>query len=108
MRLAGVRADARRTWGAWRDGDISPAHVRVLSGFSAGHPRAGEHFADGEQMLVDHARRSRFDDFARVCAYWRDAAVPDGPEQRRGPRRSLCAGSRSTLASTASVMPTGT
>ena len=67
---------------AWRDGDISPAHVRVLSGLS-GHPRAGEHFADGEQMLVDHARRSRFDDFARVCAYWRDAADPDGPEQRR-------------------------
>ena len=85
---AGEVRDARRvrtmpaTRMAWRDGDISPAHVRVLSGLS-GHPRAGEHFADGEQMLVDHARRSRFDDFARVCAYWRDAADPDGPEQRR-------------------------
>ena len=72
-----------RTRAAWRAGDLCPAHVRVLTGL-AGHPRAAEHFADGEEVLVREARRSRFDDWQRLSAAWRDAADPDGPEQRRG------------------------
>jgi hypothetical protein len=70
------------TRAAWQAGDISTAHVRTLATL-AGHPRAGEHFSDGEELLVDQARASRFDDWQRLCGHWRDAADPDGPEQRR-------------------------
>jgi len=87
--VAGEVRDARRlrtmpaTRAAWHAGDVSPAHVRGLTRL-AGHPRAGEHFPDGEGLLLREARRSRFDDWERLCAHWRDAADPDGPEQRRG------------------------
>ncbi len=57
--------------------------MRVLCRL-AGHPRAGRHFPDGEAHLVDEGRRLRFDDWQRLCDYWRDAADPDGPEQRHG------------------------
>lgn len=81
--------DARRlrsmpaTRAAYRDGDISAAHVSTLCRL-AGHPRAGVHFPAGEAHLVDEARTNRFDDWTRLCDHWRDAADPDGPEQRRG------------------------
>jgi hypothetical protein len=42
------------TRAAFRAGDITPAHIRVLSGL-AGHPRAGQHFPAGEQNLVEMA-----------------------------------------------------
>jgi len=67
---------------AWRAGDLSPAHARVLARL-AGHPRAGGHFRDGEAVLVDHARRLRFDDFECATRYWLAAADPDGPERDR-------------------------
>jgi Domain of unknown function (DUF222) len=85
---AGEVRDARRlrtmptTRAAYSRGDLSPAHVRTLTKL-AGHPRAGEHFPDSEALLVDHARTNRFDDWSRLCHHWRDAADPDGPEQRR-------------------------
>ena len=87
--VAGEVRDARRlrsmpeTRAAFRAGDISAAHVRVLCRL-AGHPRAGRHFPDGEAHLVGEGRRLRFDDWQRLCDYWRDAADPDGPEQRHG------------------------
>lgn len=67
---------------AWRAGGLSPAHARVLARL-ASHPRAGVHFPDGEAVLVDHARRLRFDDFERTTRYWLAAADPDGPERDR-------------------------
>ena len=87
--VAGEVRDARRlrsmpdTRAAFRAGDLSAAHVRVLCRL-AGHPRAGRHFPDGEAHLVAEGRRLRFDDWQRLCDYWRDAADPDGPEQRHG------------------------
>jgi Domain of unknown function (DUF222) len=87
--VAGEVRDARRlrtmphTRAAFRAGDLSAAHVRVLARL-AGHPRAGRHFPAGEAHLVAEGRRLRFDDWERLCAYWRDAADPDGPEQRHG------------------------
>jgi hypothetical protein len=87
--VAGEVGDARRlrtmphTRAAFRTGNLSAAHVRVLARL-AGHPRAGRHFPDGEAHLVDEGRRLRFDDWQRLCDYWRDAADPDGPEQRHG------------------------
>ena len=67
---------------AWRAGDVSFAHARVLARL-AGHPRAGAHFPEAEAGLVDDARRLRFDDFERVTRYWLAAADPDGPERDR-------------------------
>ena len=87
--VAGEVRDARRlrsmpeTRAAVRAGDLSAAHVRVLARL-AGHPRAGRHFPDGEAHLVAEGRRLRFDDWQRLCDHWRDAADPDGPEQRHG------------------------
>jgi hypothetical protein len=87
--VAGEVRDARRlrsmpeTRAAFRTGDISAAHVRVLARL-AGHPRAGAHLPEGEGHLVAEGRRLRFDDWERLCAYWRDAADPDGPERRHG------------------------
>lgn len=71
-----------RVRAAWRAGDLSPAHARVLARL-ASHPRAGVHFPEGEPVLVDQARRLRFDDFERVTRYWLAAADPDGPERDR-------------------------
>ena len=76
------------TRAAFRAGDLSAAHVRVLCRL-AGHPRAGRHFPDGEAHLVAEGRRLRFDDWQRLCDYWRDAADPDGPEQRHGRDQDL-------------------
>jgi hypothetical protein len=92
--VAGEVRDARRlrsmpeTRAAFRAGDLSAAHVRVLARL-AGHPRAGRHFPDGEAQLVAEGRRLRFDDWQRLCDYWRDAADPDGPEQRHGRDQDL-------------------
>ena len=87
-RVAGEVRDARRlrsmpaTSSALRAGEISAAHAGVLCRL-AGHPRAGQHFAAGEDHLVDQARRLRFDDWKLVCDHWLAAADPDGPERRR-------------------------
>lgn len=42
---------------AWGAGDLTPAHVLVLTRL-AGHPRAGEHFPEGEALLVEMAVRA--------------------------------------------------
>jgi hypothetical protein len=60
----------------------------VLGALAAG-PRTAVEFAAHELLLVDHARRMRFDDFERVCAHWRDAADPDGPAQRHARDQAL-------------------
>jgi hypothetical protein len=70
------------TRAAVRDGDINPAHVRVLCRL-AGHPRAGQHFTDGETNLVGHATELRFDDWQQLAHHWLAAADPDGPEHKR-------------------------
>src|SRR5918998_3706334 len=60
-RVAGEVRDARRlrsmpaASSALRAGEISAAHAGVLCRL-AGHPRAGQHFAAGEDHLVDPAR----------------------------------------------------
>ncbi len=69
-------------------GDVAPAHARLLGALAA-HPRTAGAFAEHEALLVDHARGLRFDDFERVCAHWRDAADPDGPEQRHARDQAL-------------------
>jgi hypothetical protein len=89
--VAGEVRDARRlrtmpeTRAAFRAGDISAAHVRVLCRL-AGHPRAGRHFPDGEAHLVGEGRRLRFDDWQRLCDYRPLARLPH-PHRRLNPSR---------------------
>src|SRR5690606_20243523 len=67
---------------ALRAGDITLPHAHRLAAVAA-HPRTGRHYPEGEPALVEAARTLRFDDFETALAHWRDAADPDGPEQRR-------------------------
>lgn len=71
---------------AWSDGDITAAHVDVLAGLRRGG--CGDAFDRDEALLVDHARRLRFDHFARSAVYWRQLADPDGVEAAAETRRA--------------------
>lgn len=64
--------------GAWAAGDIGAAHVSALS--RARTPATAAVYERDEAVLVDKARTLRFDDFARVVAYWSQGADPDGVE----------------------------
>ena len=78
VRLARCVRDTPGADVAWAAGDIESAHLSVLS--AARTPRAAETYRRDEAMLVDKARAFRFDDFARVVAYWTQHADPDGAE----------------------------
>ncbi len=74
VRLARCVRDMPGADAAWAAGDIESAHVSCLA--SARTPRAVETYARDEGLLVDEARTLRFDDFARVAAYWTQLADP--------------------------------
>jgi hypothetical protein len=63
---------------AWATGEIGGSHVAALS--RARTPATADVYARDEAVLVDKARTLRFDDFARVVAYWTQGADPDGVE----------------------------
>jgi hypothetical protein len=63
---------------AWATGEIGGPHVAALS--RARTPATADVYARDEAVLVDKARTLRFDDFARVVAYWTQGADPDGVE----------------------------
>ncbi len=69
---------AAATEAAWAHGDISAAHVDVLT--AAGSPVTAEAFERDERMLLDLACQLPFRDFQRAVAYWRQLADPDGVE----------------------------
>jgi hypothetical protein len=80
-RLAGLGralASMDRVRAAWEGGEISRAHVQLLSPLSTGVTAPA--FARDEADLVDWARELSFGEFARVVAYWRQHADPDGTE----------------------------
>ncbi len=75
---------------AWLDGDVTADHVRVIAG--AQRPATVAVFDRDEAMLVDSARRLRFEAFCRAVAYWDQLADPDGAddaEDRRFARRGV-------------------
>jgi hypothetical protein len=75
---------------AWLAGEVTGAHVGVLA--SARNDRTADLLAADEEMLVDDARRLRFDQFVRVVRYWLQRADPDGTdddEERRRERRDV-------------------
>src|SRR5205807_4845833 len=63
---------------AWLAGEIGEAHVGLLA--RARTPATAECFARDEAALVGHGRDLRFGQFARLLAYWRWRAEPEGSE----------------------------
>ncbi len=72
--------------GAWARGEITGAHVDVLSSLRT--PATVEALARDEELLVDQARTLSFVEFVRATEYWRQLADPDGTEARAEARRS--------------------
>jgi len=62
---------------AWLVGDINDSHVSLLA---KAHSRAAEAFGEAEEFLVGEATNLRYSHFARMMAYWRMRADPDGSE----------------------------
>ncbi len=71
---------------AWSKGEITGAHVDVLSGLSS--PSTADTLQRDESMLVDQARTLRFESFTRAAAYWEQLADPDGAEDEAEARRT--------------------
>lgn len=71
---------------AWEAGDIGTAQFATIADLA--NPRSGEALDRDETLLVSDARRLRFDDFARVAAYWSQLADPDGTEEAAEARRT--------------------
>jgi Domain of unknown function (DUF222) len=91
-RLAVARAMARLPVAAeaWLAGDITGEHVRVLA--RACNPRSEPFMARDEAVLVDQAKRYRFDKWVKAVAYWSEHADPDGTSENelaRNERRHL-------------------
>ena len=63
---------------AWLRGDIGASAVGLVS--SARTEHTADALTRDEPVLVEHARRLSPRAFARVVAYWRQAADPDGAE----------------------------
>jgi hypothetical protein len=64
---------------AWQNGDIKTAQVERM--VKAKTPRTEEVFARDEQMLVDEAKRLKFNAFDSVMGYWENLADPDGANE---------------------------
>ncbi|MDA8269242.1 MAG: hypothetical protein M0013_12905, partial [Actinomycetota bacterium] len=76
---------------AWRDGDITGAHVAVVAALR--RDETAPSLVRDEEMLVDQARTLRFDAFRRVVGYWEQLADPDGAD-RDGERERSRVGRR--------------
>ena len=84
---------------AWLAGHIGSHHVAALA--CARTPATEEALARDEEVLVAQAQELRYDQFARVLAYWEHHADPDGTEaaaarQRQGRRFHLSQGFHGT------------
>jgi hypothetical protein len=71
---------------AFAEGAITAAHLDLLA--AARNERTDEAFGRDEAMLVKEATRLRFEQFARVLAYWGQLADPDGTEEAAEARRA--------------------
>ncbi|HVF32995.1 MAG TPA: DUF222 domain-containing protein [Acidimicrobiales bacterium] len=71
---------------AWRAGDLTIAHVRLLA--RARNQRTAVDLERDEAMLVHQAMTLSFADFARALEYWTMHADPDGADQSDVERRA--------------------
>ena len=83
--LARAMRDLPLVHEAWRAGDITIAHVRLLVRCRNG--RTAIDLRRDEAMLVHTATQLRFGDFARTLDYWLQHADPDGAEEADVARR---------------------
>jgi hypothetical protein len=72
--------------GAWRAGEITEAQVAAITALDT--PSMAEALGHDEEDLVDHARRLRFEAFARALAYWRQFVDLDGAEREAEEKRA--------------------
>jgi hypothetical protein len=71
---------------AWADGDITAAHVDAFAGLR--RDATEEALRRDEELLLDDAKRLRFEHFIRAITYWEQCADPDGTEAAAELRRS--------------------
>lgn len=71
---------------AFAAGEITAGHVEAVARLRRNATE--EALARDEAMLVDQAKGLRFDQFARLLAYWEQLADPDGTERSAEWRRS--------------------
>ncbi len=90
VRLGRALRDLPACDAAWRDGDITGAHVAVVAALR--RDETAPSLVRDEEMLVDQARMLRFDAFRRVVGYWEQLADPDGADrdgERERSRRAV-------------------
>lgn len=73
-------ADHPRCRDAYVGGRLGLAQAVELARL-ANHPRAGQNFADSEELLLEDAMHLSYDDFKTVTARWLLLADPDGANQ---------------------------
>jgi hypothetical protein len=61
----------------WSDGDIGGCQIDELARLLR-NPRAGQHVADSEELLLEQAQVLRYDSFLVVTTRWLAYADPDG------------------------------
>ncbi len=71
---------------AFSDGEITAAHLDAV--VAVRRPGSEETLARDEAVLVTQAKRLRFEEFAKVVAYWDQLADPDGSEEAAEERRA--------------------
>jgi hypothetical protein len=69
-------------------GRIGLAQMALLAKL-ANHPRAGVHFADSEELLVEDAQALEYEDFRQVCDHWLNLADMDGADRDEALRHYL-------------------
>jgi hypothetical protein len=75
---------------AWAEGEVTGSHVDTVAALRT--PATEQALARDEPVLVDQARRLRFDHFVRVAAYWKQRADPgaaDGDAEAKRGRRDV-------------------
>ncbi len=63
---------------AFATGHLSRRHIKELMALDK--PNTRHHLVESQEMLVEAAQACDFPDFVNVCAYWLNAADPDGEE----------------------------
>ncbi|HEX3461851.1 MAG TPA: DUF222 domain-containing protein [Acidimicrobiales bacterium] len=75
-----------RCWEAWRNGEITSAHFDVI--LKLRNPRTEDALDRDEEMLLDQARKLRFEHFVKSAACWEQMADPDGTEEAAEEKRN--------------------
>jgi hypothetical protein len=70
----------------WSSGEITGSHIDAIAGLR--RPDTEEALERDEEMLLEHAKKLRFDSFVSALNYWEQLADPDGTEESEEDRRN--------------------